>query len=408
MNPHLDSELIVCGAGLVGASYALLMAETGLRLSLIETSALPRRPQPGHPAALALNRTSYNILHELGIWQQLPATAISPYTDMQVWDEDGTGQLCFSAAAHQLPCLGHVVREQELLWTLHQRVLAHPNIHLLPDTRPVHLELGGNGHIGVLLEDGRRLHARLLAGADGAHSNVRRLARIESDQRNYGQHTLSAIVHTELPHRHCARQRFRGQGALALLPLADPQQCLLLWSDASRHIARLQALEETAFGSAAGEAFGGAAGGIRLLGQRLSWPLRRAHARHYQRPRLALLGDAAHSIHPLAGLGANLGLLDAACLAQLVGDAWQAGKDIGKLRVLRRYERWRRPENAWMMAVIDGLKGVFGNQSAGIPQLRRVGMHALNRTPALKRRIIDQALGPGAEAPAFAHSPVQR
>ncbi len=250
----------------------------------------------------------------------------------------------------------------------------------------------------VHLDDGRILSTRLLIGADGAQSRTRELAGIATFEHDYRQAGVVAHMACERDHRATARQRFLADGPLALLPLPG-RRVSIVWSTTPEHARELCSCDEGAFSQAVTAASEGVLGALCLDSQRASFPLRALHAREYTRPRLALVGDAAHVVHPLAGQGVNLGFLDAATLAGVLGDAMAAGEDIGDHYVLRRYERWRKGENLATIAALDGLKRLFGARHPLVHGLRRTGLAAVNRLGPVKQRLARRAMGLSGDLP---------
>jgi len=253
----------------------------------------------------------------------------------------------------------------------------------------------------VQLADGRTLSARLVVGADGAQSRVRQLAAIPTHGWHYDQHGVVATVRTEYSHRETAWQRFLPSGPLAFLPLHDGR-CSIVWSTAPQQAARLTQLDQIEFCDELGRAFDHKLGRILECGERAVFPLRLQHTERYVAPGLALIGDAAHVVHPLAGQGVNLGVLDAAALAEVILDAHAAGKDIGDFTVLRRYERWRKGDNLMMMAVMDGFKRLFGSDWRAVQTLRSAGLSLTDRITPVKNLIIRHAMGYSGDLPRLA------
>jgi 2-octaprenylphenol hydroxylase len=253
----------------------------------------------------------------------------------------------------------------------------------------------------VTLEDGRRLSCQLVIGADGSQSVARNLAGIGRSGWVYGQTAVIAHLRTEKPHCETAWQRFLPSGPLAFLPLKDGRVSLV-WSTTPEEAASLQSASDDEFGARVSVASDHVLGRATLDSGRAGFPLALWHAREYVRPRLALVGDAAHTIHPLAGQGVNLGFLDCASLVQVLGAAATKGEELHGLRVLRRYERWRRSENAVVLAVCDTLNRLFVEKSVAAAAVRRFGMAVVGGQPLLRRSLIERALGLGGEVPALA------
>jgi 2-octaprenylphenol hydroxylase len=253
------------------------------------------------------------------------------------------------------------------------------------------------------LDDGREFPTRLLVGADGAQSKVRQLAGIDTRGWNYEQKAVVGNVRTAEPHQATAWQRFLPTGPLAFLPLQDGR-CSIVWSTTPEQVDALLALDDAAFAEALAEAFDRRLGEIIEVGPRGAFPLRLQHTRDYVKPGLALIGDAAHVVHPLAGQGVNLGLLDAATLAEVILDAITAGQEIGAFRVLRRYERWRKGDNLLMLGVMDGFKRLFSNPLPPVQLLRNLGLNLTDAAGPLKNLIARRAMGLEGDLPRLARA----
>jgi 2-polyprenylphenol 6-hydroxylase len=258
--------------------------------------------------------------------------------------------------------------------------------------------------VRVTLSDGRRYGCALLVGADGGKSRVRELCGIGRAGWTYGQTAVVAHLRPEQPHRGTAYQRFLPDGPIAFLPLRDGRVSLV-WTTTPDEAALLQAMEPAEFGHRVTEASDRVLGRVALDGDRAGFPLALWHSREYVRPRLALVGDAAHTIHPLAGQGVNLGFLDAAALVEVLGDAVAVGGDPCGLRSLRRYERWRRSENALMLGVCDSINRLFGEKNVAVAGARRLGLALVARQPLARRALVQRALGLAGDLPALVTRP---
>ena len=395
-----DTELLIIGGGVSGGALALLAAASGMECILVERNIRPpTRDTPGEDArALAMTPASRKILARAQAWQQLAEQDIGLFRQIHVWDENGRASLCFDSAAIGLPALGHIVPQNLLVGALESVRTGLPGIAAHTGAEPVGL---GNADkaIRVELSDGRKVSAKLLVAADGSRSKVRQLAAIGYPVHRYRQTAVAGIVQTEMSHGQVARQRFLTGGPLAFLPMANPNRCGVVWSTAPERADALLALDDAGFQQALEEAFEHTLGALTAVGARQSFPLQRAQARRYCSERIALVGDAAHCVHPLAGLGANLGLLDVAGLFQVIREASAKRRDPGSNAVLRKYERWRKGENHRVMMTLEGLKYLFENQAFFIPALRNAGMGLYDSLPALKNFTMRRATGLAGDLP---------
>lgn len=395
-------EVIVVGAGMVGATLACALAQRGVHTAVIEARAVPD-PGVGAPLALRVSSVSLaseNILRRAGVWQHLDPARLGPFRGMQVWDV--AGSISFDAAEVPVDHLGQVIENDHVQQAALARLTAAPDAAVYCPARLRSIELGWREAV-VALADGRRLGAQLIVGADGGDSRVRELAGVAVQGFAYRQQAVVAHVKTEHLHRQTAWQRFLPTGPLALLPLADGRSSIV-WSHDIPEVRELLALDDERFCAAVTESSQGCLGQVSAPTRRVSFPLHFRHARNYVGQRLALIGDAAHVIHPLAGQGVNLGLLDAAALAEVLLAGRQAGMDLGELRLLRRYERWRKGDNLRMAFVVDGFHRLFGNRQPIIRWIRNRGLGVTDHLHGLKRQIMYEACGLGVDPPAMARA----
>jgi 2-octaprenylphenol hydroxylase len=394
----MKHDVAIVGAGMVGTTLAVALHRAGFDVALVEAGQ-PVHYDPKDDYDLrvsALSAASQRLLQRLAIWPAIAAGRISPYREMHVWDSTGHGLLHFDAAELGLPELGHIVENhliQHAAWN------ALDTVSVYCPARLAGLDLQADGY-HLTLQGQNAIEARLVVGADGADSRVRDLVGIGTGGWAYEQRGIVCNVSTEKPHRHTAWQRFLPTGPLAFLPLADGR-CSIVWSADVAESEALMKLEDVAFRTRLDEAFGGELGAITGLSQRAAFPLRLLHADRYVQPHLALVGDAAHVIHPLAGQGVNLGLLDVAALVEVLSEAKSQDRDIGELRVLERYERWRRGDNLVMTAATDGLKRLFGSTNPVLKFVRNHGLGVVNATTPLKNLFIRQAMGLAGDLPAL-------
>lgn len=398
-----DFDVLVVGGGMVGAGCAALLAAElpRLRIAMLEPRPVVTPTGDLDLRVSALSRASQRLLERVGAWEAVLARGACAYERMVVRDEaarpGSIGTIQFDAASLGEPDLGHIAENLSIQAALTACATAR-GVTLLR-TRLASLDLQPDV-AQVVTEDGRPIAAGLVVAADGSDSPARRLAGIETQGRPYDQHAVVAHLRPERPHGHTAWQRFLATGPLALLPLADGRVSLV-WSTTPAQAAELVAMTAPDFGVAVTRASAAMQGDLVLASGRAAFPLRLMHARDYTRSRFVLIGDAAHAVHPLAGQGVNLGLLDAGTLAQVILDAIGAGMEPGEVRVLRRYERWRKAGNLPALAAMDGLKRVFAVPAPGFGALRRLGVSLADRSGPLKTALIRRAMGLDGDLPAL-------
>ena len=403
-----DYEVVIVGAGPIGLSTAMLLATrsgiTPARIAVVDRhipQAVDPRNLPVDLRVFALSRASERILRVADAWTDIRAARASPYERMQVWHADvpphGGDALVFDAAEIGEPDLG-VIAENNVLQAALAAAARRAGIALVQAEIEA-LDIARDA--AVLRAGERRLRARLVVGADGAQSRVRELAGVFAARASYGQVAIVAMVTTAKPHQRTAWQRFLGDGTLAFLPLADGQSSIV-WSLPTARAEKLLAVPPADFELELDKDFDTALGACRLNSDRLKFPLWRLSAENYVTERVVLVGDAAHVVHPLAGQGANLGLLDAAALADVLADGLASGEDPGALRILRRYERWRRSENEMMSAAIDAFDRLLARGTGRIAELAQRGMPWVGRSGLVKRAFIERAMGLAGELPAAA------
>jgi len=405
----MQADLIIVGAGMVGSALALALEHSGLEILVVDGGPLSVKPFAAEgafePRVSALSAASQRILERLGVWDGIVARRVSPYRDMRVWDGSGTGSVHFAAASVHAEVLGHIVENRVVQDALLDR-LHDSQIGLLGSARLEQLRRSGDGWL-LTLADGRELRAPLLVAADGANSAVRRLAGCATREWDYLHHAIVTSVRCERPHQETAWQRFTDDGPLAFLPLArqgDQHWCSIVWSTVPAEAERLMALDDEAFRHELGKAFEWRLGQVTAADPRLCIPLRQRHAKRYVESGLALIGDAAHSIHPLAGQGVNLGFLDAAVLAEVLQHALQRGEQANDVRVLSRYERRRMPHNLAMMAAMEGFERLFQADPLPIRLLRNSGLNWVDELPDAKALFVRRALGLVGDLPALAQA----
>ncbi len=392
-----EHELIIVGGGMVGLSLAAVLAANSEHMALSSIALVDQHPflpsASTNQRFSAINIASEQFLKDAGAWARIVELgAISPYRKMVVWDATGQGEIEFDSCDLGRPHLGHIVANQTIQSALHEQISTQPAIKLICPAKTEILREARDLMELVLAFD-RTLCSKLIVGADGPNSWLRDQANMAITQWPYQQYSLTATAKTEKPHHQTAWQRFLPAGPLAFLPLLDPTQCSIVWTSSEEQARQLCGAPEKEFNQKLAEAFDWRLGEVTVLGERAIFPLQMRHAKRYIKPRLALIGDAAHTLHPLAGQGVNLGFADAKCLVDILSQATQSGQNIGELTLLKRYERSRKVENWEMIAAVEGLKRLFSNDSIPLSMLRNFGLKLTNQSPLIKRAIMRHAAG---------------
>lgn len=398
-------DIVIVGAGLVGASLACVLARKHPQLSigLVEASDKPvALPQQGFdPRVVALTRQSQTWLDQAGVWQAIEDKRACPYQRMQVWDAEGTASIDFNAQELGEPNIGHIVENSLAVSLLHKQTQLLDNIAWFKGAGVEQLLLDdAAGSNRLLLSGGQVVQARLIVAADGANSTLRQLAALATREWDYDHSAIVTTVRCEKPHQYTAWQRFMPTGPLAFLPLQDDQSsaqhyCSIVWSAQTDLAERLLAEDDEVFCQSLTRAFESTLGQVLSVDRRYGIPLRQRHAVDYARKGLVLVGDAAHSIHPLAGQGVNLGFADVVALAAEIDRALGRDLDLSDFSILRRYQRQRKADNLIMMSAMEGFKRLFGSRDLSITWLRNQGLNQVASLPVLKNMIARQALGLG-------------
>ncbi len=400
-NSHYD--IIIVGAGLVGTATACLLARTSqsyktgpLSIALIEANAAsPFDPLQFDPRVAAITEKSRQLLERCGVWPAIADRRISPFKAMEVWDAEGTGRIQFNCVDIEQPNLGHIIENSLMVEALLAEVAALSNVDFICPTRIIDYQQTDDG-LCLELDNGRYLSGKLLVAADGANSRIRQHFDFSTKEWDYGHRAIVSTIQTEKPNQQTAWQRFMLTGPLALLPLnsvGDKHYCSIVWSQETAVADRLMALDDAQFCAELSAASEHCLGQVIGIEKRYAIPLRQRHAADYVVPRVALLGDAAHTIHPLAGQGANLGFADVSALADEIERAVSRGNDIGALSTLSRYQRRRKPDNLATMAAMEGFKRLFGAGNLSLRLLRNMGLSTLNSLRPIKNTIIKKAMG---------------
>ncbi|MDF1655524.1 MAG: UbiH/UbiF/VisC/COQ6 family ubiquinone biosynthesis hydroxylase [Coxiellaceae bacterium] len=386
------SDLIILGAGMVGLTLALQCAQAGITTTVIDVQT-PKLDWSGDSVDLrtvALNPSSAACLQRVGAWQQLKKSDVGIMQNMQVWDEVGGGEIDFDAQAAQQEALAFVVENRVLVRALWRCAKQQKNLTLVAPVTPQQLHIDET-QATLTVESGEKLTAQCIIGADGRNSWLKQQLAITTRTRDYDHHAVVAIIETEQPHNNTAYQAFLHDGPIGVLPLADPHRLSVVWSMTPDHANTVKQLSAERFSIDCANALNLRLGSCQLCSAVASIPLIERQAKHMVQARAAIVGDAAHTIHPLAGQGVNLGIADSQCLANTLIKAKVAAKDIGKLSVLRQYERARSGPNSQMIHLMRLFKELFSDQSPLAVQSRNLGLKAANRLTYLKNCFIQYA-----------------
>ncbi|RZF12265.1 FAD-dependent 2-octaprenylphenol hydroxylase [Serratia marcescens] len=387
-------DVIIAGGGMVGLALACGLQGSGLRVAVLEQRQPEMAPPSEQPAlrVSAINAASERLLQHIGVWDDILQLRASAYNAMEVWDRDSFGKIAFRGDECGFSHLGHIIENTVIQQALWKRAESLSDITLITPAALKQVAWGENDAF-VTLEDGRMLSARLVIGADGAQSWLRQHADIPLTFWDYRHHALVATVRTEEPHQATARQIFHGDGILAFLPFSDPYLSSIVWSVTPEEAERLKRLEPAQFNRELAMTFDMRLGACSLESERLAFPLTGRYARSFAAHRLALVGDAAHTVHPLAGQGVNLGFMDAAELISELRRLQRQGKDIGQHLYLRRYERRRKHGAAVMQASMQGFRELFDGNHPAKKLLRDVGLRLADSLPGVKPKLVRQAMG---------------
>ena len=416
VNHHIDHEtgtalevdIAIVGGGMVGAALAAALGDTKYKLAIIDAqdeNSLCREVSTSddvasfEPLVSALTSASQNLLKETGAWDLVPTQLQQAYRKMRVWDELGTAEIVFDAAEIYQEALGCIVENQSVLASLQKVLKQQYTVRRLygEKIRSVQRLSGTELMHSLTLESGQEIHCRLLVAADGALSRIRQWAGIATREWDYQHSAIVCTVETENPHELTAWQRFSEFGPLAFLPLPDAEGgqhfCSIVWSQETERARQLMALDDLSFMQALENAFEARLGKVMAVSARQAFPLRQRHAKNYVKPGLALIGDAAHTIHPLAGQGVNLGFMDAAVLANELLHGSEIGRELNDLMVLKRYQRKRIGQNLGMMWMMEGFKHLFAEQALPVRWLRNIGMTGADNLSIVKNHLARRAMG---------------
>jgi len=403
-------DVAVIGAGMVGTALALSLKNSSLSIALIDgqvseqlqaATEVSDSVENFKARVSALTLASRNLLSEIGVWDSINPQQLMPYQKMNVWDQLGSAEINFDAAELYCDELGFIVENQTLVSSLHHSIRDQDNLTthfgcLLESITPCNDKAGA--HV-LSLNNGRKVHCGLLVAADGANSKVRTTLGMATREWDYRHHAIVATVQTEKPHGSVARQRFSESGPLAFLPLQDKHAsekfCSIVWSVQPDQAEKLMSQSDEQFKQSLEIEVESRLGKLEHVSKRYSYPLRQRHAKSYVRPGVVLIGDAAHTIHPLAGQGVNLGFKDVKALGEILLKASQDEVPINHQSLLNRYNRERQADNLMMMGVMEGLKRVFEQKDPLVRWLRNTGLGWVDKQSFVKKQIVKKAMGLG-------------
>lgn len=393
---HFD--VVIVGAGLAGATLACALAPCGMRIALLDKNPPPPAPAGDYELRVSsLNRGSENILRHINAWPLVDLDRAWTYDKVQVCQGGSDASVTFDSTDIGEPCMGHMIENANIVHALMKRAHSADNISILTGIT-IH-SLSQTDEKAELDSDQGVISGDLLVGADGPRSIIRRLAGFDEVQGFYGQQCIVGTVEFDGDHQKTAWQQFLPTGPLGILPLA-PGFCSLAWSCENEFARQRLAEDEGAFIQALETALGGHLGQIIAMPKRAAYPLTHMHPDRYIAGRVTLIGDAAHTIHPLAGLGANLGIGDAAALADTLLEACQHNDvDPGQYELLRRYERWRKPHNQVFLNAMSGFNMLFGEKLKPLGGLRSLGLSIADRISPAKQLLMKKAMGLDSDQP---------
>ncbi|MEM6903522.1 MAG: UbiH/UbiF/VisC/COQ6 family ubiquinone biosynthesis hydroxylase [Pseudomonadota bacterium] len=393
-----QTDVVIVGGGLAGMTLASLLGTAGVACICLDRQAMPDMTDKAYDGrTTAISLASRRVLEAAGVWQLvLERGQAEPIKDIRITDDFAPLFLHFDSQDVGDEPFGHIVDNRDLRLAMAARIEALASARLETSMGVTRTELKG-GKMQVQLDDGRVIEAALLVGADGRQSPTRKAAGIEVDQWQYKQTAIVCNVRHTKPHNNLALEHFMPAGPFAVLPMTNTTdgaaRSSVVWTEKPDMAAAMVTLPESDFNQELQNRFGEYLGEVAVDGRRFTYPLSVLHARSYIAPRTALVAEAAHAIHPIAGQGLNLGMRDVAALAELIVDKKRLGLDIGSSDVLTRYQRWRRRDNVTLLVVTDGLNRLFSNGIGPIRRLRQLGLAAVERLPPAKKFFMRHAMG---------------
>ncbi len=385
-------DVAVIGGGMVGLATAVGLAQEGIRTLVIDAGETQTVTGEPRLRVSAVNKAGTNLLKNLGAWQYIDEARTGMYDTMHVWTKDGLGAIDFNSKQQNETVLGNIIENDNISHALATRAGELAELTHIQNQRVSNIAFGDK-ETWISLDSGDNLTASVVIAADGANSRVREQCKIPLIFWDYDHHAIVANIRTALPHDNCARQVFLEDGPLAFLPLNEPDLCSIVWSVTPEKARMLQAMEPEDFNKTLTADFDGKLGLCKLESDSPAFPLRMRYARQFARHRLILAGDAAHTIHPLAGQGVNLGFLDAGGIIETLAELKKANQDLGEYRNLRSLERWRKAEAVEMITAMEGLKRLFTGSNPVKKALRDFGLNLVDQISPIKDIFAKHALG---------------
>lgn len=389
---NIQKDVVIVGGGMVGLSLALSLHQNGLQVAVIEAREMNYKHLNSdrvETRVSAINHTSKRLLQDLGVWNAIKSNRISPYYQMCVWDAVPSESITISAEEISEHSLGNIVENDVITQALITEI-SNTGIEIYANQRIEKIQKNGNTELVVLAD--KIVETSLIVGADGANSFVRDYFNFETKVKPYKHTAIVATLELEKQHNQTAYQRFYDKGVLAFLPLENPNKASIVWSVKTDYANFLMSLADEKFELELAKAINNTLGSVKLLSKRFSFELIQRHAKSYIKSNVVLVGDAAHTIHPLAGQGVNIGFKDVIALSKVVSEAFAKGRLIGHISTLDKYQRERKLDNTKMIALMKAFKEVFGSENDYIKKARRAGFEFVDKYSIVKSLVVKQAL----------------
>lgn len=389
---NIQKDVVIVGGGMVGLSLALSLHQNGLQVAVIEAREMNYKHLNSdrvETRVSAINHTSKRLLEDLGVWNAIKSNRISPYYQMCVWDDVPSESITISAEEISEHSLGNIVENDVITQALITEI-SNTGIEIFTNQKIEKIQKNGNTELVVLAD--KIIETSLIVGADGANSFVRDYFNFETKVKPYKHTAIVATLELEKQHNQTAYQRFYDKGVLAFLPLENPNKASIVWSVKTDYADFLMSLADEKFELELAKAINDTLGSVKLLSKRFSFELIQRHAKNYIKSNVVLVGDAAHTIHPLAGQGVNIGFKDVIALSKVVSEAFAKGRLIGHISTLDKYQRERKLDNTKMITLMKAFKEVFGSENDYIKKARRAGFEFVDKYNIVKSLLVKQAL----------------